>query len=68
MEVKCVLFMIVFFTADAVPESYIILLSESRNNERTRTFLRILISFFEMMNRILKKKVCHSFIILIVVT
>lgn len=46
------MFMIVFFTADAVPESYIVVLSESRNNERTRTFFRILISFIEMMNGI----------------
>lgn len=36
--------------------SYVITLNEIRNNERTRTFLRILISFIEIVNRILKKK------------
>lgn len=43
--------------------SYVIMLNEIRNNERTRTFLRIVISFIEIVNRILKK-VYYSFIIL----
>lgn len=56
------------FTADCSSGvgSYIIMLIEIRNNERTGTFLRILISFIEMVNRILKK-VYPSFFIFTVI-